>query len=339
MRKLKNMLDKDTYWKIKWLVAKNEFANNTKRGGFDYQKPKDDSIIEIHSRASGIQYGARAPQQPDIVEWLKNIDLNLFETNQMNFNFDTNLLPDIGVYWKEYKAYPLSTTVHTALEFMNLHKGRRPVIFENDFWYFQEIIDTKLKSVSELKENDLLIVSVPFFETFKYKHNMDDILKRCCDLDIPVMLDLIWLPLATVERPLRYTDCVQIIAQSMTKALPLSGIKGGVCFWRQPVPKRFNMYPLGNNVGFAITKKYLEHFGYYHVRDSLRNLQNKWCKMLSLQPHTMVMCGHIPDGHFLVGESLHSHRIAKSDLFNLLPFYENDKEISRFLSDIDKLDN
>ena len=222
---------------------------------------------------------------------------------------------------------------------MNLHKDRRPVIFHNDFWYFQEIIDTKLQNITEIKENDLLIISVPFFETFKYKDNIDGILKRCCDLDIPVMLDLIWLPLSTETGQLRYTDCVQVIAQSMTKVLPLSGIKGGVCFWRQPVPKRFNMYPLGNNVGYSITKKYLEQFGYFHVRDSLKTLQNKWCKILNLSPHTMVMCGHIPNNHFLVNESLHSHRIPKSDLFNLLPFYENDHEITRFLSDVDKLDN
>ena len=168
---------------------------------------------------------------------------------------------------------------------MNLHKDRRPVIFHNDFWYFQEIIDTKLQNITEIKENDLLIISVPFFETFKYKDNIDGILKRCCDLDIPVMLDLIWLPLSTETGQLRYTDCVQVISQSMTKVLPLSGIKGGVCFWRQPVPKRFNMYPLGNNVGYSITKKYLEQFGYFHVRDSLKTLQNKWCKILNLSPH------------------------------------------------------
>ena len=330
------MLDKEIYFKIKWLIAKNELDNYKKRGGFDYQKPKDDSIMELHSRVSGIQFGVRAPQSQDIIHWLENLELNLFKVNQMDFEFDTKLLPNLGIAWKEFKPYPLSTTVHTALEFLNIHKNKRPVIFKNDFWYFQEIIDTHINDVNDIQEGDTLILSVPFFETFQYKKNMDTILKRCCELDVPVMIDLIWLPLSTLKGDLKHTDCVQVITQSMSKVLPMSGIKGGVCFWRNPVLKRFNTYPLGNNVGFYITKKYLEHFGYYHVRDSLKDLQIKWCELLSIDTHSMSICGKIPKGHFLSGQSLHSHRIPDSNLLNLLPFYENDQAITSFLSDVDK---
>ena len=70
------MLDKEIYFKIKWLIAKNELDNYKKRGGFDYQKPKDDSIMELHSRVSGIQFGVRAPQSQDIIHWLENLELN-----------------------------------------------------------------------------------------------------------------------------------------------------------------------------------------------------------------------------------------------------------------------
>ncbi len=327
------MLDKDLFFKIKWLIAKNELAFKSRQGGFHYQKPKDSSIVSLHQRVSGIQLGLRAVQTEEMLQWMKNVDVDLTEINQLSFEFDINAMPDIGVSYSEFDASPLSTTVHTALEFMNMYQKRRPVIFTNDFWYFKEIIPNRVGTVNDLKHNDLLIISVPFFETFKVKSNMDEILSRCCDLDIPVMLDLVWLPLVDSIEPLNNTDCVEVIAQSMTKVLPMSGIKGGVAFWRRPVPTRQNMYPLGNNVGFYVSKKYLQEKGYYYVRDSLRHSQKYWCEVLGLEVHDLVLGADIPNNHFLTDQSLHSHRIPNSKIFNLVPFFENEKSIKALLVD------
>lgn len=327
------MLDKDLYFKIKWLIAKNELAFKSRQGGFDYQKPKDSSIVAIHQRVSGIQLGLRAVQSQEMLQWFKSLDIDLQEINQMSFDFDHSLLPDIGVRYNEFKSCPLSTTVHTALEFMNTYQKRRPVIFTNDFWYFKEIVPNRVGDANDLKPNDLLIISVPFFENFKVKDNMDKILSRCCDLDIPVMLDLVWLPLVNRIATLPNTDCVEVVTHSMTKVLPMSGIKGGLCFWRRPILARQLMYPLGNNVGFYITKKYLEDKGYYHVRDSLIEKQKYWCEILGLEAHDLVLGGDIPAGHFLEQESLHSHRIPHSKIFNLVPFFENEQSIKSLLVD------
>ena len=79
--KWKNMLDKEIYNKMKWLIAKNELKDYKKQGGFDYQKPTDDSIVALHSRASGIQFGLRAVQMPKIIEWFQTMDLDLFKIN------------------------------------------------------------------------------------------------------------------------------------------------------------------------------------------------------------------------------------------------------------------
>lgn len=332
--KWKNMLDKEIYNKMKWLIAKNELKDYKKQGGFDYQKPTDDSIVALHSRASGIQFGLRAVQMPKIIDWLQTMDVDLFKINQENFEFDTQQLPDIGISWKEFKTMPLSTTIHTTLEFINIHKIRRPIMFQNDFWYFKEIINTQINNIEQIKTDDVLIISVPFFETFQYKTNMNDILKRCCELDVPVLIDLIWLPLIHNISKLKYTDCIQVITQSMSKVLPISGIKGGLCFWRQPVLKRFNLYPLGNNVGMHITKKYLKEFGYFYIRDSLKNLQQKWCNIFEIQIHDLVYTGIIPNNHYLINENLHFGRIENSKLFSLIPYFENDKNLSKLLKDL-----
>lgn len=327
------MLDSKHYEQIKWIIARSELTNSHKRGGFHYQKPRSENTIDMHERVSGLHLGLRAVQTDEIINWMDNIKIDLLHINQLDHSFDTTLLPNIGIPYDEYTASPLSSSIHTALEFMNNHKERKPIIFKNDFWYYKEIIQREINNASEIHANNLLIVSVPFFETFKVRDDMADVLEICTKLGVPVMLDLIWLPLVYEDIQLKHSDCVEVITHSMTKVLPLSGIKGGVCLWRRPSPKRHNTYPLGGNLGFHITKQYLYDFGYYHVRNSLVEPRDKWCSILGIEKNNFVYSGTVPMGHFLSDQSLHAHRIPGSLLFNLVPFYENDKIITRYLND------
>ena len=41
----------------------------------------------------------------------------------------------------------MSNTVHTVLEFLNYNKEKVPVVFENEYWYHQKIIDKKIKNL------------------------------------------------------------------------------------------------------------------------------------------------------------------------------------------------
>jgi len=327
------MLDKEIFFELKWLMTRSELSNSAKRGGMTYQRPRSGRIDHLHSRASGIQLGLRALQSEEMTGWLSGLDLDLFKVNQSNEKLDMSHLPDIGLHYKEFVCQPLSTTVHTALEFMNRHSSRRPVIFKNDFWYFKNIIDTHIDSLEQMHSNDLLIMSLPYFENFTYHHDMDQILKHCCENGIPVMLDLIWMPLINNVKKLEHTDCVELVSHSMTKVLPLSGIKGGFCLHRRPVPEHYDLYPLGNKVGYHVSLQYLHDKGYWHVRDSVKPLQKKWCGILDLPVHDMVMIAEIPKGHFLEGQSLHEQRIPDSKLLNLIPFYENDELITRYMRD------
>ena len=82
-----------------------------------------------------------------------------------------------------------------------------------------------------------------------------------------------------------------------------------------------------------ITKKYLKEFGYFYVRDSLIDLQLKWCNILGIQIHDLVYAGTIPDNHFLIKENLHFGRIENSNLFSLIPYFENDKNLSKLYNE------
>ena len=332
------MLDRKQYEQVKWIIARSELVDPKKRGAFSYQKPKSSSTIDLHHRVSGLQLGLRAVQTNEMVNWLQDIKMDLLDVNQMEHDFDYELLPDIGLRYQEFTMTPLGTTIHTALEFINMHKDRIPVIFKNDFWCYKEIIDNEISDLQNLQSNHLLIISVPFFKDFKQRKDMDQVLDRCCELGVPVMLDLIWLPLTNQIIHMQNTDCVEVITHSMTKLLPMGGIKGGLCFWKSPAQKRHTTYPLGGNVGFYITKKYFKDFNYYHVRDSLANLNKKWCDILQVKQSDFVLAAEIPKGHVLEDQSLHAHTIPESKLLSLLPFYENDRSITHYLQDQGLLD-
>ena len=333
------MLDKKHYEQIKWIIARSELVDKRKRGGIAYQKPKSSSTIDMHQRVSGLHLGIRSVQTNEMLDWMASLHIDLLDINQLEFTFDKSKLPDIGLRYEEFTITPLSTTIHTALEFMNSHKDRKPVIFKNDFWYYKEIIDNEITNVNEIQKDSLLIISVPFFEKFTVKEDMEEILERCTNLGVPVMLDLIWLPLIHDEVKLLNTDCVEVITHSMTKVLPMSGLKGGLCMWRSPAQSRHNTYPLGGNLGFYITQRYFQDFDYFHVRDSLVEPRDKWCDILGLRKNNFVYSATIPAGHYLKDQSLHAHRIPDSNLFNLVPFYENDSSITKYINDVSKVDH
>lgn len=326
------MLSKTQFEQMLWIIARSEQTNFRKRGPFAYYRPISNTIIDIHNRASGIMRGIRAVQTPHIMEWIDNLDINLNVINQWQVN--PNLYqqwPSIGIEWNEFDLEPMSNTVHTVLHFLNQHRDRKPVRFPNDFWYYEKIISHTVQTLDQLQSTDVLVLSLPFFSTFKPLPNMNQILQRCSELGIPVALDCVWLPLVHHLPNLQNTDCVELVLHSMTKTLPLSGIKGGIACWRKPSRYEQQMYPLGGKLGAWVYEQYLSQLGYYHVRDHLKDLQSKWCSILDCVPHDFVYAGEA--SNFLKEYSLHHDRIFNSNLICLVPFFENDSNLSRYLTD------
>lgn len=322
------------YQQMKWIIARNELVDNTKRGSLSYQKPNSSSTFDMHERVSGIHLGLRSANLPSIIDWLKSIHIDLYEFNHLDENVDTSVLPDIGLHWDEYQCEPMSATAHTVLQFINQHRNRKPVVFKNEYWYHQTLAEKIIEETNDLSSNDLLIISVPFYSNFRNHEKIDDVLSRCTEIGIPVLLDLIWLPLTTQVIKLAHTDCVDVVTHSMSKTLPMAGMKGGFAFWKKPVSKEQSLYPLGNKLIFQIGNKYIQDFGYHYVRNQCVPLQHKWCDILQIETHDLCYVGRIPQGHWLENENLHAHEFKEKDkLFSLVPYMENDLVLTKFLQD------
>ena len=71
---------------------------------------------------------------------------------------------------------------------------------------------------SPLEKGDALIISCPFSDTGKTPENLDMILKQCDQLEIPVLLDLAYLPLSKGTNINVEYKCIDSICTSLSKA-------------------------------------------------------------------------------------------------------------------------
>tara|TARA_E500000318_G_scaffold77732_2_gene72524 strand:- start:405 stop:1397 length:993 start_codon:yes stop_codon:yes gene_type:complete len=325
------MLDKELFFKLKWLVAKNELLKPDTTGSFSFQRPKSDSIIDIHTRVSGLHLGFSPPRTQSILTWISSVPVDILEIDRWIVKTQIENMPDIGIRWSEYEMTAMSDTVHCVYEFLQKHRERKPVIFKGEFWYFDKIIENKIARLDELTKDSVLIISCPYMERLQVKSNMNDILQRCCELGIPVLMDCIWLPLTSEKISLKNTDCIEMITHSVTKMLPLAGIKGGFAFYKKPLPIEMRHNEIHGKIGAYYLDKFIKQKGYWHVRDSHVQLQEKWCKIFGLEKHQVVIAGCLGNDNTL--KDYGAKHINPLNLFSLVPYFNHDKSCTKFLAD------
>ena len=80
----------EKYEQMKWIIARNELNSRYRRGSLSYQKPKSSSTFDMHERVNGLHLGLRSVILPDIVEWLSNMDVNLYDINHRDEKIKTS---------------------------------------------------------------------------------------------------------------------------------------------------------------------------------------------------------------------------------------------------------
>ena len=324
------MLDEETFFKCKWIVAKNELKNKDTRGPQQYQSPLSNSILDIHARVTGVHKGLIAAKTKQSIDWIAQQKIDLMKIDKWKVNIDTDQMPDFGVPWTEFEMLPMPDTINSVYEFLYTHKNKRPIIFDGEYWYHETIVKNKINRMEQIKENDVLVLSFPFFNNFQIRSDMDDILERCSQLSVPVLLDCIWLPLISDIPKLKNSDAIEVMTHSITKTLPLSATKGGVLFKRKPLTLAEVTYGTGNKLGAWLFNNYLQQKGYFYIRDCYRPLQHKWCSILDIKAHDMVYAGVCSEQSFLKKYSMGQ---GNGNLVSLVPFFEHDEIITNFLQD------
>ena len=191
-------------------------------------------------------------------------------------------------------------TTESFDKFYHRHLHRRLRLLKGEYFYHQlmgkkifkefQWIDHK----NVLEKNDVVAISVPFADTGNVPLNLYEILNRCEELKIPVLLDLAYINLATnLELNLNY-KCIDTVTSSLSKVFPLSHYRIGIRLQQELIDDTLiayndnqyvNLHSTG--IGHAVIKQYAADYSFQKYRAQQINI----CAGMSIAPSSCFIFG------------------------------------------------
>lgn len=256
-------------------------------------------------------YGSSsAISDPMALEHLSNFNLNInsiFEDQNIVENFckkyytwisSTKLNQYIGLEDFKFSTYSQATSESFDKFYMKNTK-RRFRCFKGEYIYHQIAWrtgwpDWKFIEDEDLDPNDAVVISYPFSDTGNKHKSQDAILKKCTELKIPVLLDLVF---SGVSYDLIYDlsyPCITDVVFSLSKIFPLAYARIGMRLTRIDDDDTMFVYSkinYNNKIGAALGLHFIDKFDVDYITNKYHALQIEFCKQLEVQPSHTVSFG------------------------------------------------
>jgi hypothetical protein len=166
-------------------------------------------------------------------------------------------------------------------------------VFEYDYTYYWRLNPELVgRTLDTLIPRCPLIISMPFAGQMNKHADMDDILTRCQELEIPVHIDAAWL---SASRDIEFNfdhPAIQSVAMSMSKACALWDNRVGIRWSRQHDPK--DSITIYNH--FAMLPTHVVDMGLHfvqkispdHLWNTYETRYNEVCRALYLRPTKLI---------------------------------------------------
>lgn len=183
---------------------------------------------------------------PKIRNEIQNFNLGTATTIGLNDYLDTFrswLSSGQHSTLKDLDTFPYATFCHGTIQafdqFYIKHRFRRFRFLKGEFMYHQACLKHGFywKYLdNDLESYDALIISIPFSDSGSMTENFNKIIKRCNDLDIPVLIDLAYFPLSKfLNLSLNY-KCIETITASLSKVFDgAQYLRAGIRFQRENI--------------------------------------------------------------------------------------------------------
>jgi hypothetical protein len=171
------------------------------------------------------------------------------------------------------------------------HQMMKALFFEQRFAWLDE---------DEIRAGDVVLISVPFSDTGDIPMNLNEMLDECERLNVPVMLDMAYLNLATSDSFPHDIDlsrnCIKYVVSSLSKVFPVENMRIGIRLQKEIIPdqlyvineKNYNYINLLSAfVGTGMMKTFSPDF----VFNRYRPKQIALCQQLDLEPSPCFMFG------------------------------------------------
>jgi hypothetical protein len=147
-----------------------------------------------------------------------------------------------------------------------------------------------------LAEGDVVMISVPFANTGNCPEDLDTLLTRCDELNIPVMIDFAYLNLSTNFTVDLNHSCIEYVVTSLSKVFPVENWRIGIRWQRSKSEDPLTIinedgYEYFNVQSMALGIAMMTEFDADWTYDQYRLLQLLKCEELGLTPSDSVYFG------------------------------------------------
>lgn len=221
-------------------------------------------------------------------EWIQNSKLNalhgLEKFNQLDFMHGTS------------QAFDFFYMKHHNKRFRCL---RGDYIYHKVSW--NNYFNWAYVEDDELRQNDALIISVPFSDLGSEHPATQDLLDVCDMLGIPVFIDAAYYCIArnvdfNLDRP-----CIDTIAFSMSKAFyGAERLRAGIRCQRESVDDGgvlFNQFHCAAKIAAGVGLELCQNFEHDYNQNKFRDKQVEVCKELNIKPSDCVLFGLADQDH------------------------------------------
>lgn len=234
----------------------------------------------------------------------------------------------LGLNEFKFKVYSNGTT-QTFDAWYIMHHSKRFRFFKGEYLYHHlsceyHKFNWAFIEDDDLRENDVVIISLPFSNTGNVHKNMHEVLKTCDHFNVPVLIDCAFFGICeNIDFDFRY-KCIQSITFSLSKAFDCAYSRIGVRFSRtdsDDILSAHHKVNYINKVGAYLGLDIMKEFNPDYIVSKYKHKQLEYCKHLNLEPSNTVLFGLANEGwdeykNFGVSRiSFHKFLGTKEDLF------------------------
>ena len=193
-------------------------------------------------------------------------------------------------------------TTESFYQFYIRYRKRRLRLAHGEYFFHQMMSRLWFKDNfawigdDDIKKDDVVVLSVPFSDTGASPEYLDDLLRQCTRLNVPVMLDLAYVNLTTNF----YLDlnhaCIEYVVTSLSKVFPLELHRVGLRLQRKKFDDQLYVinepnYDYINILSAYLGLRMMQHFDANYTYSKYHHKQRATCEKFNVMPSKCVYFG------------------------------------------------
>ena len=244
-------------------------------------------------------------RQPLDLQCLNNdniIDEFLYEYDNWIKTSTTNSITGLEDF--KYKCYSNGTTESFDKFYMKNAK-RRFRCYKGEYMYhklaWRDKFDWQWLEEAQLHKNDAVVISLPFADTGDKHINYHELMRKCCDLGVPVLVDCAYFGACYgVSIDIAYS-CITDVTFSLSKSFPVAYARIGIRYTKVDDDDTMFVYhkiSYNNKLGAALGMQYINAFTPDFIPQKYMQKQKDFCTILDVQPSATILFGIDKNNNF-----------------------------------------